>query len=129
MSESAKGRSAARDFIGPSRVVLVCPAHAAATLRRFDRTMRQGPSVFSWFIYRITNPTMRNLFMHPKNVLRMKNAILSVLSGDIFGKTPIWGSLRVFKGLYYIVSVLNLPRSIAAFRRHAADIAADAPGE
>ena len=105
------------------------PALAAATLRRFDRTMRQGPSVFSWFIYRITNPTMRDLFMHPRNALRMKNAILSVLSGDIFGKTPIWGSLRAFKGLYYIVSLLNLPRSIAAFRRHVVDIAADGPGE
>jgi hypothetical protein len=105
------------------------PARAAKTLRRFDRTMRQGPGVFSWFIYRVTNPTMRDLFMHPRNTLRMKNAILSVLSGDIFGSTPIWNSLRVFKGLYYFVSVLNLPRTILAFRRHVAEIAADAPGE
>ena len=105
------------------------PARAARTLRRFDRTMRQGPGVFSWFIYRVTNPTMRDLFMHPRNTLKMKNAILSVLSGDIFGSTPIWNSLRAFKGLYYFVSVLNLPRTIMAFRRHVTEIAPDAPGE
>ncbi len=98
------------------------PARAPAALRHFDRTMRWGPKVFSWFIYRMTNPTMRDLFMHPRNAWRMKNAILSVLSGDIFGRTPIWGSLRSFKVLYYIASVLNLRRSVAAFRQHATDI-------
>lgn len=105
------------------------PARAKSALKRFERTMREGPSVFSWFIYRVTNPTMRELFMHPRNVLRMKNAILSVMSGDIFGSTPIWGSLRAFKGLYYLVSLLNLPRTVVAFRRHSADVAAEGPGE
>ena len=98
------------------------PARARAALRRFDRTMRWGPSVFSWFIYRMTNPTMRDLFMNPRNVLRMKNAILSVLSGDIFGRTPIWGSLRSFKLLYYLMSLMSPLRSAIAYRRHATDI-------
>ncbi len=67
--------------------------------------MRHGPREFSWFIYRMTNPTMRDLFMSPRNVLRVKEALLSVLAGDIFGKTPIWRSLRVVQG----ASITSLP--------------------
>jgi flavin-dependent dehydrogenase len=105
------------------------PACASLALRRFDRVMRRGPRVFSWFIYRITNPTMRALFMHPRNVLGMKNAVLSVLAGDIFGRTPIWASLRLFKLLYYVTAALNLPRTIAAMRQHAIDARPSAPGD
>jgi hypothetical protein len=46
--------------------------------------------------------------------LRVKEALLSVLAGDIYGNTPIWTSLRLFKGLYYTLSLLNLRRSLRA---------------
>ena len=48
------------------------PAKEAARRREFERVMRHGPTQFSWFIYRVTNPTMRELFMRPSNALRMK---------------------------------------------------------
>ncbi|HEY6922481.1 MAG TPA: hypothetical protein VI653_03350, partial [Steroidobacteraceae bacterium] len=70
----------------------------------------------------ITNPTMRDLFMGPRNLLRMKEALLGLLAGDIYGDTPIWGSLRAFKAVYYIGSLLNLRRSIAALRRRRVNI-------
>jgi flavin-dependent dehydrogenase len=98
------------------------PAKAARSLRRFDRLVRHGPKQFSWFIYRVTNPAMRELFLGPRNVLRMKEALLSVLAGDIFGRTPIWGSLQAFKGIYYAMSFANLGRSWRAARRRAANI-------
>lgn len=98
------------------------PARAAAALRKFDRVMRHGPREFSWFIYRITSPTMRDLFMNPRNVLRMKDAILSLLAGDIFGKTPIWPALNAFKGVYYISALLSPRRSLAAIRRRRRNI-------
>lgn len=98
------------------------PARAAQALKRFDRLMRHGPKQFSWFIYRVTNPTMRELFLGPRNVLRMQEALLSVLAGDIFGRTPIWASLRAFKILYYVLSFANLGRSIRAARSRAANI-------
>jgi hypothetical protein len=47
---------------------------------------------------------------------------MSVLAGDIFGRTPIWGSLRAFKGVYYALSLANLGRSWRAARRRAANI-------
>ncbi|MDP9207530.1 MAG: hypothetical protein M3O65_03340, partial [Actinomycetota bacterium] len=31
-------------------------------------------------------------------------AVLSLLAGDIFGKTPMWGALWKFKLVYYVVS-------------------------
>jgi hypothetical protein len=95
-------------------------------LKQFDRIMRHGPKQFSWFIYRVTNPTMRELFMGPRNVLRMEEALLSLLAGDIFGRTPIWRSLRLLKGVYFLMSLANLGRTIRAARRRAFNIRPEA---
>jgi flavin-dependent dehydrogenase len=93
------------------------PAAAAAERRRFDAHMRKGPREFLWFIVRMTNPAIRQLFMHPSNFLRTKEAVLSLLAGDIFGRTPMWRSLRLFKGIYYVTWLSLLPRAWAAWRR------------
>ena len=92
------------------------PRQAARALRRFDATMRIGPKAFSWFIYRVTNPVMRDMFMEPRNIFRVKEALLSVLAGDLFGTTPIRGPLLVFRGLYYATSLLNFRRTVKAWR-------------
>jgi hypothetical protein len=84
--------------------------------------MRHGPKQFSWFIYRVTNPTMREAFLGPRNVLRMEEALLSLLAGDIYGRTPIWTSLRLFKMMYYLISLANLGRTLRALRSRAANI-------
>ncbi len=106
-------------FIGAEAVdtFLRRPASARAAFARFDKMMKHGPREFSWFIYRVTNPTMRDLFMSPGNRWRMKEALLSLLAGDIFGKTPMWGALRKFKLVYYVTATLNLKRSVLAWRR------------
>jgi flavin-dependent dehydrogenase len=96
---------------------LSSPASATAAFRRFERTLERGPKEFSWFIYRVTNPTMRELFMDPKNMLRMKEALLSVLAGDIFGRTPIWPSIYAFKAIYYLASAFHPKRTWTAYRR------------
>jgi flavin-dependent dehydrogenase len=98
------------------------PARRAAALRRFARVSRHGPRTFSWYIYRMTRPAMQALFMDPQNPLRMREALLSLLAGDIYGPTPIWNSLRAFKMLYYLVSILTPRRSLAAVRRRAAHL-------
>ena len=95
---------------------------AAKARAAFDKRMRFGPREFSWFIFRVTNPTMRELFMHPQNPLRVKEALLSLFAGDIFGKTPIWRSLRVMKAVYYIVSIGNLGRTVRAWKRRRINI-------
>lgn len=93
------------------------PAEAPAALKRFDELMQHGPKEFSWFIYRVTNPIMRDFFMHPKNIFRVKEALLSVLAGDIFGKTPIWRSIMMFKVLYYIANIIQPRRAFMGWKR------------
>jgi hypothetical protein len=60
---------------------------------------------------------MREFFMHPRNTFRMKEALLSVLAGDIFGKTPIWRSLKTFKVLYYLVNLSQPRRAFMGWKR------------
>ncbi|HMI38132.1 MAG TPA: NAD(P)/FAD-dependent oxidoreductase [Steroidobacteraceae bacterium] len=105
------------------------PARARQALREFDRVMRRGPRVFSWFIYRVTSPAMRDLFMNPRDLLGMKRAVLSVLAGDVFRETPIWKSLRLFKTIYLLASVCNLRRTLGALRQRTANMRPIVPGE
>jgi flavin-dependent dehydrogenase len=90
---------------------------AAAERKRFERVMVKGPRDFSWFIFRMTNPVMRKLLLHPANPMRVKEAMISLLAGDIFGRTPIWASLRVLKGIYYAGVLANLPQAWRAMKR------------
>lgn len=92
------------------------PARTEAAMKRFDKAMRHGPREFSWFIYRMTSPTMRDLFMGPRNYLRMRDALLSLLAGDIYGKTPIWFSLKAFKTVYYLSAIRNWRRTFFAWQ-------------
>ncbi|HEX2790303.1 MAG TPA: NAD(P)/FAD-dependent oxidoreductase [Steroidobacteraceae bacterium] len=111
-------------FVGADAVdaCLRTPSRARAALREFDRSLRCGPREYSWFIYRVTTPTMRELLLAPRNLLRMKEAMLSVLAGDIFGSTPIWGSVRAFKLTYALFSLLHARRSVRAARRRSINI-------
>jgi 2-polyprenyl-6-methoxyphenol hydroxylase-like FAD-dependent oxidoreductase len=109
------------------------PAQTAAALNKFDQRLRHGPKVFSWFIYRVTNPTMREMFMNPGNPFRVKEALLSVLAGDVFGSTPTARSIVMFKVIYYLGSLFNIKRTYQAWKmrrdniRPADDVVAAVP--
>ncbi|MDE2625951.1 MAG: tryptophan 7-halogenase [Burkholderiales bacterium] len=98
------------------------PREAASARREFEKKMAFGPKEFSWFIFRVTNPTMREFFMSPQNPFRVKEALLSLLAGDIYGNTPLWGPLRILKGLYYLVSLQNFGRTWRAWRQRQVNI-------
>ena len=101
--------------------------HARARRRPRGAAIRssrsKGPQEFSWFIYRMTNPAMRQLFMHPANPLRVKEAVLSLLAGDIHERTPIWRSLWLFKAIYYMTWLGNAPTAWRAWRARRRNIA------
>ncbi|WP_114968456.1 NAD(P)/FAD-dependent oxidoreductase [Rhodoferax ferrireducens] len=109
------------------------PEQTAAALNKFDQRLRHGPKVFSWFIYRVTNPTMREMFMNPGNPFRVKEALLSVLAGDVFGSTPTARSIVMFKVIYYLGSLFNVKRTYQAWKmrrcniRPADDVVATVP--
>ena len=54
--------------------------------------------------------------------MRVKEALLSLLAGDIYNDTPIWGAIRAMKGLYYLVSLGNLGRTVRAWKRRRVNI-------
>jgi hypothetical protein len=47
---------------------------------------------------------------------------MSLMAGDIFGTTPIWASLRAFKFVYSVISLLNPGRSARARRQRRLNI-------
>lgn len=92
---------------------------AERQFRRFERVMKHGPRMFSWFIYRITSPAIRRIFMQPRNVWRMQEALLSILAGDLFRDTPVGPRLLGFKFIYYANCLAILPQALRtwAWRR------------
>jgi len=78
------------------------PERAPQALKQYEREVKASLARFTWFIYRITSPAIRNLFMAPRNYFRIEEAVLSLLAGDIGPKSPIRSRLALFKGLFYI---------------------------
>ncbi|GAB2877986.1 NAD(P)/FAD-dependent oxidoreductase [Uliginosibacterium flavum] len=101
---------------------------AEKAFRQFERVMGHGPKMFSWFIYRITSPAIRKIFMQPQNVWRMQEAVVSILAGDIFRNTPVGPRLLGFKFIYYCSCLTLLPQAIKTWawrrRNHKESLAA-----
>ena len=81
------------------------PAEAAHVLRRYQADVDRAMVRFSWFIYRVNRPGIRSLFMQHGNPLRLREAVLSLLSGDVFRPSPIHARLWLFKGLYHLKDI------------------------
>ncbi|TFG59856.1 MAG: NAD(P)/FAD-dependent oxidoreductase [Nitrospirales bacterium] len=92
-------------------------AQAEQKAKDFEATVKHGLKIYSWFIYRITQPAFRRLAMAPRNYFRIHEAISSVLSGDVFGTTPVKLRLFLFKGLYYLMVLLDLKANLGQYRR------------
>ncbi len=81
------------------------PAAGRARARRVERDVTHAMHRISWLIYRINTPALRHLFMAPKNVLRMRDGLVSLLAGNLRGS---WGSMipvLAFKGVFYAMSL------------------------
>ena len=103
------------------------PAQAPRALARYERHVRRGIRTFSWFIYRITTPVMRDLLMGPRNVLGVVDGLISFLAGDIYRANGVHARIRVFKLVYYFFSALTPRRTLAAMRRRRENIRPAAP--
>ena len=97
-------------------------AMANKAFHRFERTMVRGPKMFSWFIYRITSPAIRKIFMQPRNMWRMQEALLSILAGDLFRRTPVGPRLIGFKCIYYLSCLTIWPAAFKMWLRRRRDI-------
>jgi flavin-dependent dehydrogenase len=106
-------------FVGADTVetCLDEPRRAARALKAYDASVHHGVSAFSWFIYRITTPGLRDIFMHHSNRYRLRDALLSVLAGNVFRGQRLGMRLLALKALYYAFSLGKLKESLTAWRR------------
>jgi hypothetical protein len=54
--------------------------------------------------------------MNPNNRFRLRDALLSVLAGNVFGATRTSGRILALKALYYLFSLRDLGTSWTAWR-------------
>jgi flavin-dependent dehydrogenase len=98
------------------------PAAVPHAVRAYERHVRSGLRLFSWFIYRVTTPVMRELLMRPRNVLGVVRGVVSLLAGDIYGTRGVRWRIRFFQLIYYLRSVATPGQSAAAARRRRANV-------
>ena len=95
-----------------AEVVAAClrePQREAALQRSYQRFVRRGLGRLSWFIFRFTSPAMLRLFAHPRDILQVERAMVSMLAGDVFSSPRVWWRLQLFK-LIYLSTWLSLWR-------------------
>jgi hypothetical protein len=86
----------------------------AAPLRPRDAAR---PRAFSWFIFRVSSPTMREFFMAPQNPLRGQGGADLAARRRHLRQDADLGSIFALKSLYYLVSLGHLGRSLAFWQR------------
>jgi len=102
------------------------PARTASHMRAFEKSVLQGLKGFTWLIYRMTSPVIRDMLISPRNVLRVEEGVLAILAGDVHDNPAACRRMVVFKTLYYIGCLLRLPTSLRAWLRHRQQIRVDA---
>ncbi len=86
------------------------PQREAALQRAFEKRIRRGVRVFSWFIYRFNSPVMRGLFASPRNYFRVEDGVISMLAGDVFDSPAVMLRLKMFKLIYATAGMLSWRR-------------------
>lgn len=74
---------------------------------RYKRRTRRAVNAFKWFIYRFTTPAMGWLFANPRNVLKVEQAVVSMLAGDVYDNRNVRCRLLVFKLIYWCANALG----------------------
>jgi flavin-dependent dehydrogenase len=104
------------------------PARERALQRRYELEVRHGLRTMSWFIHRFTTPAMRRLFAGPRNILKVEQAMISMLSGDFYRDNGVLWRLRFFKLIYWIAAMGDLRGQVVSYffrRRQAAAVFSD----
>lgn len=92
-------------------------ARARRLRRRYRRRIKRGIREFSWVIYRFPSPVMRQLFLWPKPVLKLEEAVISLLAGDVFDNFGVRWRMRVFRLVYLLVGLPHMPAAWAHRRQ------------
>jgi flavin-dependent dehydrogenase len=110
-------------FLGAQVVDDALRGRPRTGIKHFERAVKHGIKSYSWFIYRVNTPALRRLLLNPNNRLRMVEALLSLLAGDIFAKTKVGPRLFAFKLVYYATSARMARESFTAYLRRKRNVA------
>jgi flavin-dependent dehydrogenase len=83
------------------------PARGRALCARAGRDLARAMDRISWVIYRINDPVLRSLFMAPRNVLGMRDGIVSLLAGNLHAEWRTDLPVLAFKAVYHVSHVLR----------------------
>jgi hypothetical protein len=83
------------------------PVAGRAMARRMERDLRAAMRRISWLIYRINTPALRSLFMAPGNRFRMRDALISLLAGNLRSNWRLVLPVLGFKSVYYVMTGLQ----------------------
>lgn len=92
------------------------PSRYRRAERLYRRQTKRAIATFSWFIYRFTSPVMSFLMSNPRNVMRVVQAVISMLAGDVYANQDVRRRLLVFKTIYGVSWLLQW-REALEFRR------------
>ncbi len=82
------------------------PSAGRAMARRMEQQMRGAMKRINWLIYRMNTPTLRMLFMGPRNTLRMRDGLISLLAGNLRGNWRSVAPVLAFKSIYLVLMML-----------------------
>ena len=94
-------------------VILDHPERAPALARRYQKGMDRAIYRISWFVYRFNSPVLKHLFMGPTKALGVTQAVLSVLTGDVYRGWSLAWRFAVFR-LIYAGSRMRNPKAAKA---------------
>jgi len=93
--------------------------------KAYQRHLKRGISTFSWFIYRFTTPAMSQLISNPKDLMKVVQAVISMLAGDVYSNASVRRRLVIFKAMYYKACLSNWRGARASWRARRAGIGMD----
>lgn len=106
-------------FLGAD-VVSAClraPQKSARAFKIFDARVRRALDAYSWYIYRMNTPALRTMLLTTTNPFRLQEALLSLMAGDVFRRSPIHARLVAFKIVYFFLGLRTLKSSFLAWRK------------
>ena len=93
--------------------------------KAYQRHLKRGISTFSWFIYRFTTPAMSQLISNPRDLMKVVQAVISMLAGDVYSNASVRRRLVIFKAMYYKACLSNWRGVRASWRNRRAGIGMD----
>jgi len=77
-------------------------------LQRFQRKVARATAHLAWLMYRINDPVIRFLFLHPNNRFGLRDGLISLLAGEIFDiSRATHARVLAFRGLYYVMNAFG----------------------